>query len=478
MISIALAQSRWQFRLLRQQCRWQFQSHFGKDASSCRPLSSCRPASLISASYQPRYCTGYSLSESVVKSGNGLFWQRNACSLGSIESIHLSDDPELPHIVTASPDAKAHSPEGDVFAPDDWILLRDLEQDKWQSSEPKMLQLRAKGIIHSHHGKLPHSEIIGKRPWSTVKTHRNKKYTITRPSLEEHIVFFPYRLVTPIYPRYARQIVALLDIHPPISPALKPIRVFEAGTGTGGVTLHLAQLLAATGVNDAKLHSIDCNKRHLQRAKEVVQSYRRGIYTERCVFGVASSPLEYFERCNLTEAFDSAVLDMPDVHKHLSSVFAALKHGANFVVFCPSVTQVITCVHMIERAHSQAESIQAENINHSTNTESNDTSNFHDNSHDEDITDIHKDECNNVHKDVSLETASINVPIDSIQGRFKSQLPKFHIMNTYELSDYSLREWDVRSASVRASSEQVTVCRPRVGVRVRGGGFLLHLVKP
>lgn len=48
-------------------------------------------------------------------------------------------------------------------------------------------------------------------------------------------------------------------------------------------------------------------------------------------------------------------------------------------------------------------------------------------------------------------------------------------IDCYELAESYMRPWDVRTVQTRADGKTATVCRPRVGDRTQGGGFLCLL---
>lgn len=76
----------------------------------------------------------------------------------------------------------------------------------------------------------------------------HNEYRVLRPTLGEY-TNYTKRLVTPLYPQDANLIVSLLDINP--SPPRdaddlsQKFEIFEAGTGHGALTLHLARAIQA-----------------------------------------------------------------------------------------------------------------------------------------------------------------------------------------------------------------------------------------
>jgi len=181
-----------------------------------------------------------------------------------------------------------------------------------------------------------------------------------------------------------------LDIHP--SPPRdtddlsQPLEIFEAGTGHGALTLHLAR--AITGFNPAPpslpsaespdfeaqqdayqeyrktrravVQSLDINATHSKHAQGVVRTFRQGIYAHCIDFHVGTIPgylearleAQGQEEGGEPEPFlEHAILDLPDVHRVLDVVGKALKPNGLMIVFCPSLTQIISCVQTVKDNH-------------------------------------------------------------------------------------------------------------------------------
>jgi tRNA A58 N-methylase Trm61 len=219
-------------------------------------------------------------------------------------------------------------------------------------------------------------------------------------------------------------IVSLLDIHavPPTegnedhTPRLE---ILEAGTGHGSLTLHLARAIQAANTNPpsipqtsqvrileerpispykeggekqhpkedtgedqknatiqrdwdewraqrrAVIHTVDVSPKFSAHAEQVVRGFRRGIYAGNVDFHVgavedwikdqlrrrSSSPKGLFSNVgSATQPFLSyAILDMPSAHKRIAHVVPALRRNGLLVVFMPSITQIGECVQLIRK---------------------------------------------------------------------------------------------------------------------------------
>ncbi|EEA20147.1 hypothetical protein TMatcc_000122 [Talaromyces marneffei ATCC 18224] len=270
-------------------------------------------------------------------------------------------------------------------------------------------------------GYLNHNDIIGSRVWDLIQAQKGKEYRLSLPTLEEYVVYTP-RLVTPIYGADASLIVSLLDIHviPPAEGSQDQtprLEILEAGTGHGSLTLHLARAIQAANTNPpaipqksqvrileerpvrsyeedaekleaqaanvedrtdaivqkawdqwrsqrrAVINTVDVSPKFSAHAEQVVRGFRRGIYAGNVDFHVGAvedwikdqlqrrrSPKGLFTGDGTAEPFLSyAILDMPSAHKRISHVVPALRRDGLLVVFMPSITQIGECVQLIQK---------------------------------------------------------------------------------------------------------------------------------
>lgn len=195
--------------------------------------------------------------------------------------------------------------------------------------------------------------------------------------------------------------MSLLDLNLPQydeeSPDTIPFEIFEAGTGHGGLTLHLAR--AIHGANppiskEAKaleetidveegncpnpsetfsplmtkvlgdsylnvprkgpyaskrraiIQTLDTSTTHSNFAKKVIKNYRNGMYYQNIDFHVGT--IESYLSSRLQESgqpfLEHVILDLPSTHNFLEIVAKALKPNGMFIAFCPSITQITSCV--------------------------------------------------------------------------------------------------------------------------------------
>ncbi|KAK9238542.1 S-adenosyl-L-methionine-dependent methyltransferase [Lipomyces kononenkoae] len=320
-----------------------------------------------------------------------------------------------------------------VFRPGDVVLLRDvLRPSLAVLSAP--LRVRADTedrppSINTHRGEVRHAAILNAPPRSLVRSHTaGATFVATFPTLEEY-VNFRRRKATPIYTFDAAAAVALADIH--IDERENTLYEFlEAGTGHGSLTLAIARIIHAANANldknaprKAILHSVDNNKDHAKYGIQNLREFRRGLYVDDVDFHTPTTPSEYLQsrfessrqHGELDTAFLSgAFLDLPSPEHELELVARCLKTDCPLVVFAPSITQIVDVL----------EAVRA--------------------------------------KDIQLSMCKVVELLPGMGG--------------------SMREWDLRRATVRNPPDQIGerdspvrekwVCRPLVGERIVGGGFV------
>lgn len=216
---------------------------------------------------------------------------------------------------------------------------------------------------------------------------------------------FPY---TQIYPHDANAIVSLLDLNPSRpgedddhhddnglqhNQPTPPFEIFEAGTGMGSLTLHIARAMHAanppipsplrrmlcearfkpqddteeTATNTkpprrldlspedqsifddysasrrAILHTLDRNDKHARAAYKLVRNFRRAHYLPSVDFHVGSVD-EYLssrlEKSGGRPFLSRAILDLPSAHENAEHVVQALHSNGLLILFNPSISQI------------------------------------------------------------------------------------------------------------------------------------------
>jgi tRNA (adenine57-N1/adenine58-N1)-methyltransferase len=219
-----------------------------------------------------------------------------------------------------------------------------------------------------------------------VQTAKGVEYRIHEPTLADYTDLSP-RLVTPVYSQDAHLIVSLLDLHPSAPGAddrggHDRLEIFEAGTGHGALTLNLARAIHGANATAplipsieeeyqttevelqkeeqsvydawranrrAIIHTLDQSETYSRHAQMTVKRFRQGMYWHNVDFHVDS--IEDFLSQHTEPFLDHSILDLPNVHHYLGMVGKALKSNGSLVTWCPSITQINKCVELVKAQH-------------------------------------------------------------------------------------------------------------------------------
>jgi len=177
-------------------------------------------------------------------------------------------------------------------------------------------------------GVLRGEDIIGK-PWGFTGKLGKARYYLLPPLGPELIENFGRRGGQVIYSKDSAYIAYKSGIRP-------GSRVFEAGVGSGFLTIALASIVCPNGM----IYGLDLRADMLEKARENI---RLAGY-EECVtlrLGDITNGIG-------VEELDAGFLDMPDPWRALQPVYTALKPGATLVVFLPTANQLVKMVERVE----------------------------------------------------------------------------------------------------------------------------------
>ncbi|KAI9700936.1 MAG: hypothetical protein M1820_006581 [Bogoriella megaspora] len=407
-----------------------------------------------------------------------------------------------------------------TFQEGDIVLLRPKLD---QNAKPVLSKpLKPRGTEDTHRGILKHSDILGTRVRDVVTSSSNVGFRVYEPTLAEYTSITP-RIVTPIYPGDASLIVSILDLHispyDPNAPPTPPLEILEAGTGHGSLTLQLARAIhcansppppppqfadqygrrspkPAASVSDenstekladtyeewkrtrrAIIHTVDVSARHSSFAQHsVINNYRRGFYYGDIDFHVADVSTWIAEQTAIRKAsllaqkksqeeegseepsssaethlprfLSHAILDLPSSDDHFAALAPALQLNGVMIVFSPSITQIMQC---FKRIGDEKLPFLLERV---IELESN-----------------------------SSEGRLWDLRAVKVRAREREKLEKAAKRQRSETADEDAgegepdlgmgeREAEQMDASAVKEDDFVMVCRPKVGERIVGGGFL------
>lgn len=195
--------------------------------------------------------------------------------------------------------------------------------------------LTTDGYFQSQRGNFRHSELIGQPEGTVFETESGHMLQALRPLVADYLLSMP-RGATPIYPKDTAQIIHQADVFP-------GARVFEAGVGSGGLTM---SLLAAIGA-DGHLTSCERRPEFAEIARANVESwYGLQIPPWDLLIGEANDALDDLPEASL----DHVILDMLAPWESIVPAARALRSGGVIVGYITTTTQLSRFVETLRDA--------------------------------------------------------------------------------------------------------------------------------
>ena len=319
--------------------------------------------------------------------------------------------------------------------------------------------------------------------------------------------------------------VSLLDIH--VSPQLAPpqkqhlLEILEAGTGHGGLTLYLARAIHAANIprqerkdtvdtnqdgeprssrpdtslpadesstnthvalsriaaekqelldemNKNKLHrravvhTVEISPNNLAHAQKIVKGFRRGQYAEDVVFYVGDVAAWIDQQIASRKQPNSGaknfaflshiILDLPNSYYHLQKATSALHVNGSILVFNPSVTQIVACVEEVRKRRLPLELDRVVELGPA-------------------MTGGREWDVRAVRPKAVLQAdmRKANNTVDPLAST-TTNCPESQPIK--DVSSTKTRDEEEAEAALKEETGWEIVCRPMVGDRVSGGGFL------
>lgn len=202
--------------------------------------------------------------------------------------------------------------------------------DRVQLTGPKgrlhTITLREAGELHTHHGVLPHSSLVGQPDGSVVINSAGHEYLALRPLLRDFVMSMP-RGAAIVYPKDAAQILAQADIFPGAV-------VVEAGVGSGALALWLLRAIGPAG----RLVSFERREEFADVARANVETYLGAQPpTWQLVVG---DLVEALPDTAAPASVDRVVLDMLAPWECIDVVADALTPGGVVLCYIATATQL------------------------------------------------------------------------------------------------------------------------------------------
>src|SRR2546428_8226152 len=168
---------------------------------------------------------------------------------------------------------------------------------------------------------LAHDDLIGKPDGTLVTLSRGRRMLALRPTLSEYVLKMT-RGAQVLYPKDLGVILQWADIYP-------GARVFEAGTGSGALTM---ALLRAVG-NRGHVVSYESREDFARTAMKNIERYLGPVHN---LMLRQRNAYEGIEETDL----DRVILDLPEPWHVVPHAAIALRPGGMYAAYNPSLAQV------------------------------------------------------------------------------------------------------------------------------------------
>lgn len=206
--------------------------------------------------------------------------------------------------------------EGDTFAAGERALLLDGKGRRY------LLTLRAGARFHTHRGFIELDSVIGSPPGVRLDSSAGAPFVAMRPSLTDFVLKMP-RGAQVVYPKDIGAIVIGADVGP-------GMRVLEAGTGSGALTIGLLRAVGDRG----SVVTYEMRPEFQERARANIESF----------FGRLPANLDMREGdlagADVGASVDRIVLDMPEPWRMIPIALRVLRPGGIFCSYVPTVPQI------------------------------------------------------------------------------------------------------------------------------------------
>ncbi|MCF2706217.1 tRNA (adenine-N1)-methyltransferase [Arcanobacterium haemolyticum] len=223
--------------------------------------------------------------------------------------------------------------------------------ERVQLTDPKgrqyTISLTEDGYFQSTRGSFRHSELIGADEGTVLETQDGRRLLALRPLISDYVLSMP-RGATVVYPKDAAQIVHIADVFP-------GARVFEAGVGSGALSMSLLNALGP----DGHLTSAELRPEFAEIAQGNVTSWMGGEMPNwDVVVREASEVLDSLENSSL----DHVILDMLAPWDQIEPAARALRPGGVILAYVATTTQMSRFVETLRESQCYTEPQASETL--------------------------------------------------------------------------------------------------------------------
>ena len=181
---------------------------------------------------------------------------------------------------------------------------------------------------------MAHDALIGKPDATMVTLSGGKTMLALRPTFGEYVLKMP-RGAQVLYPKDLALIPMWADVYP-------GARVFEAGTGSGALTMALLRAVGPQGV----VVTYEMREDFSRVARNNIDRYMGPVPNLVTLRRNAYEGIDLLDDGHL---FDRVVLDLPEPWQVVPHAANALRSGGIYLSFVPTVPQVMQTVEALER---------------------------------------------------------------------------------------------------------------------------------
>lgn len=197
------------------------------------------------------------------------------------------------------------------------------------------LTLKA-GETVQHSGEiLPHNALIGQEEGRVVELSRGSRFLALRPTLGEYVLKMP-RGAQVIYPKDLAMITVWADIYP-------GARVFEAGTGSGALTMALLRAVGDRGL----VITYEAREDFARMARKNIQRYLGEPPNLLLQHRSAYEGIDLAEAAGVSHV-DRLVLDLPEPWRIVPHAAHILRSGGVYLSYVPTIPQVMQTVSALQ----------------------------------------------------------------------------------------------------------------------------------
>ena len=187
------------------------------------------------------------------------------------------------------------------------------------------LTLKAGDLYQLSGHKIAHDELIGRADGSIVTLSGGKSMLALRPTFGDYVLKMP-RGAQVLYPKDLALIPMWADVYP-------GARVFEAGTGSGALTMALLRAVGPRGL----VVTYEAREDFSRTARLNIERYMGAVPN---LLAFRNNAYEGIQLLEDEVPFDRVVLDLPEPWQVVPHAARALRFGGVYLSFVPTVPQV------------------------------------------------------------------------------------------------------------------------------------------